>query len=866
MKPNTFFRRAIQLCLAVLACPVMGQVAKKDLTRADYDLWSRLYARTLSENGQWALYSLSYDSGPDTLFVKCTKGKRVYDFPKGREGNFFGEEKFACLQNENQLCLVDLKSGKKQEIPKIVKYQITKQHLVIAEADTGSNGKKLTLYRENGEPFFSIQDVTAWSYNGKSDAIVYHAGTVGNRVLVLQPLANPANTIKVAGAERDSVSDFSWQDNGQSVAFFKQFKGNIKLGLLSLGTGRYQEVRVEEIPIVRTRHSTASTFSIPLSISPDGERVFFGIQNTIGEENDEQVELWNAADKVTYPEKKALAGNDGINKMGFWEPEKNHCGMISDNGLPRCSLSPDGKHALLWDPFIYQPQQKMFPDTDYHVLDIASGNRKLLLEKQVGVDSWTAFSPTGKFVIYFRDKCWWVYNPGNGETVNLTKNLSVRFDEEDYDWPDEASPYGCPGWTKDDGAVLVYDRYDVWKISPGGTAIRLTSGRETNTVFRIARENEIRKGSFNRQGKGSGVFDLSKGLWLETINEKGTGFYYWDQVKGCLPVASSRNSLTSLVTVPNSDKILYVEQNYNLPPRLMFQKGRSAATTIYQSNPQHFNYKWGHPEMIHYQNSKGEKLQGILYYPAGYDAMKKYPVIVHIYQKLSWAIRDYENPTVRLQSGFNKTNFVTEGYFVFEPDIKYELRKPGLSAVDCVTAGVNAIYTVSGVDRERIGLIGHSFGGYETNFILGKTDLFSAAVSSAGISDLTSHFLNFNLNSNRPNNFHFESGQFRMTKPLFEDREAYEANSPMNFIQNISTPLLSWTGKDDPQVSPVQSMQLHMALRRLGKRNIMLVYPNEHHTLMQKDDQEDLVKRVFEWFGHYLKGEPEADWMKANKI
>ncbi|TEB40569.1 hypothetical protein D0809_29945, partial [Flavobacterium circumlabens] len=99
--------------------------------------------------------------------------------------------------------------------------------------------------------------------------------------------------------------------------------------------------------------------------------------------------------------------------------------------------------------------------------------------------------------------------------------------------------------------------------------------------------------------------------------------------------------------------------------------------------------------------------------------------------------------------------------------------------------------------------------------IITRTNLFATAVVGAGISDLTTHFLCINENRARQNNYHFESGQFRMNGSLFELAENYAANSPLNFVKNVDTPLLLWTGRNDRQVLPSQSMEFHLALRRL---------------------------------------------------
>jgi dipeptidyl aminopeptidase/acylaminoacyl peptidase len=406
----------------------------------------------------------------------------------------------------------------------------------------------------------------------------------------------------------------------------------------------------------------------------------------------------------------------------------------------------------------------------------------------------------------------------------------------------------------------------LWQISIGGSATRLTAGRERNTVYRLATSEGIQRAYNNASEKGSGGFDLTKGLWLAARDKSRISFCRWMPTNKITVNLAGLNSLSSLCLSGNGASTLYVEQNFNVPPKLMFKGANSSEKLLLQSNPQHFKYKWGGAEIVSYRNSKGEILQGILYYPSGYDATKLYPTIVRIYEKQFWNWNEYINPTMLNQSGYNRTNFISQGYFVFEPDISYEMGNPGLSAVDCVTAAVKSILDVPGVDKQKIGLIGNSFGGYETNMIIGKTDLFAAAVSGAGICDLTSHFYCVNENSSRPNNYHLESGQFRMLTPIYEDRDRYAANSPINFVEHIHTPVLLWTGKDDPQVSPKQTMEFHMALRRLGKPNVMLAYPNERHSMFGMKSRVDLTLRVAQWFGYYLKGEPIAEWMKPDQF
>ena len=194
-----------------------------------------------------------------------------------------------------------------------------------------------------------------------------------------------------------------------------------------------------------------------------------------------------------------------------------------------------------------------------------------------------------------------------------------------------------------------------------------------------------------------------------------------------------------------------------------------------------------------------------------------------------------------------------------QPDIVYEYGNPGFSATDCVVAATLKAVEAASIDKKRLGLIGHSFGGYETNFIITQTDLFAAAVGSAGLTDFTSHYLS-EYEGGKPNIWRFENQQMRMKVSLFEDYKGYWNNSVISHVSNIRTPLFTYTGMKDNNVPANQSYELYHAMRRLHKEHIFLVYPNETHNLIQPEHQLDISKRLTEWFGYYLKGEARPDW------
>jgi len=310
---------------------------------------------------------------------------------------------------------------------------------------------------------------------------------------------------------------------------------------------------------------------------------------------------------------------------------------------------------------------------------------------------------------------------------------------------------------------------------------------------------------------------------------------------------------------------MYIAEKYDNPPKLMLRELKTEKTSlIFQSNPQHGKFHWGNAKMIRYSNSRGQQMKGILYYPANFDPDRLYPMIVHIYDKQSGHIHDYINPGFNNGNGFNISNYATKGYFVLLPDIIYQTGNPGLSAADCVIAATKKALSLAPVDPKKVGLIGHSFGGYETDFIITQTDIFATAVAGAAITDLVSSYLYVSWNYTKPNFWHYESGQLRMGTSLNGDYKAYVENSPVYHAAKVTTPLLSWAGENDKQVHTYQSIEFYLALRRLGKEHIMLLYPGQRHVLTDAAQQRHLTEHIEQWFDYYLRGGPKQSWMIKN--
>jgi len=284
------------------------------------------------------------------------------------------------------------------------------------------------------------------------------------------------------------------------------------------------------------------------------------------------------------------------------------------------------------------------------------------------------------------------------------------------------------------------------------------------------------------------------------------------------------------------------------------------AVQVTRTNPFQSEHAWGRAELIDFENEWGAPLQGALYYPAGWEPGRQYPMIVYVYETRAQDVRTYHVPSERDYYDFQA--WVQNGYFVFQPDIVYRERDPGLSAREAIEPGVRAVLERGEVDPARVGLIGHSWGGYQTTYVATVSDMFAAAVAGAPLTNLFSMYLSIYWNSGSTDARIFEISQGRMEVPFWRDEEAYRRNSPVFHIESMQTPLLMAQGTEDGAVDFNQGVEFYNAARRAGKDFVFLVYNGENHGFTREANQRDYHRRILEWFDHYLKGAPAADWIR----
>nr|WP_315199902.1 prolyl oligopeptidase family serine peptidase [uncultured Flavobacterium sp.] len=855
--------------LPLVTCPLLGQVVqKKQLTAADYHLWGELQFDKIAFNGKWASYRMGYESGADTLFVKNTESLKTYAFPSVGNSSFGGSMWFACQENQ-KLKLLNLKTGKLETIADVSQYVFSadaSKLVLLKKTNTGEN--TLLIRNSEGIVIDKFNGVHNFKISPTGENVAYWATTNNINQVGILSLGKKQEQSWILQNQEDKFYDFTWDESGKSLTFYSRLTATAPINGMyyyNLGNKAVFHLDPKTQPNFPSDANITNNSHYKLSISDDLQKVFFAIKSNHKQEQtkpDSDVELWNGNAKWIYPMQQKSGQFQDYPHLAVWFPMEYRFSSISTAELPKVILNGNQKYAILSNPQDYEPQFEYEGPRDYYIVNLATGEKNLLLQKYSNFDSDLLPSPDGNYIAYFKENNWWVYNIATKTHTNITLNLKEVLSGKVRTLHGDSS-FGNPGWSANDNEILIYDQYDIWAIKHDGTSFRrLTHGREKQIQLRIPETITGIGLKNNLDGWKSNRINVEKELVLRAEGNDGqSGYFKWKNGTGEKPMVFGSHYIDQFTHTGNGLNFIYREQNFDRSPKLMFQKGVTAPKLFFQSNPQHEKYNWGKSELIEYHNSKGTNLKGALFYPADYNPQKKYPMIVHVYEKKSNQLHRYVNPSQFTEDGKNCAVFTTQGYFVLYPDIQLEIGNPGIAAADCTISATKEIIERGLVNPEKIGLIGHSFGGYETAFIVTQTDLFATAVAGSGITDLNSMYLTVGWDTGKPDMWRFQKELWQMAKSPFKDPQAYNRNSPVASADKITTPLLLWTGKQDQQVDWHQSVEFYLALRRLNKKQIFLLYPNEKHSILNQSNQKDLFDKVQQWFSYYLKDELPATWI-----
>jgi len=576
-------------------------------------------------------------------------------------------------------------------------------------------------------------------------------------------------------------------------------------------------------------------------------------------EDDLTVEIWHADDVDIVPTQKVRAGSERRStELALWHLDADRVVKLEDELTESVTLIEGRDHAVGTDQTPWDRDRMFGPAyRDVYLVDVTTGDKEKVLERK---EFFFGASVGGDYLFWFEDDHYWTMEVESGEVVNITEGLDGVFvDLDDDHTVEQKPPFRFAGWLEDDEAVLLYDKHDVWRVAPDGSGgERVTDGAAENVRHRWVRIDPTLPFIFGPQ-----PIDPDAEQWFTLYDDwrEMWGYGRADELGDEVEVLAFEEArITGLDRAEDADVFMWSVGSFEDSPDIFVGNRDLEGTQITRTNPFQDDYAWGTSQLVSYVNEWGDTLQGSLYYPAGYEPGRSYPMITYIYEIVSNAVRSYQTPSEEVY--YNLQDWVQDGYFVFQPDIVYQDRDPGVSAVVNIEPAVQAVLDLGiGVDPDGLGLIGHSWGGYQTTFFVTQSDLFSAAVAGAPLTNMFSMYLSVYWNTGGTDARIFEISQGRLEVPFWEDEEAYRRNSPVFHIENMSTPLLMAQGTEDGAVDFNQGVEFFNAARRADKDFVFIVYNDENHGFSKEPNRRDYHRRINEWFGHYLKGEPAPDWI-----
>lgn len=906
MRPSPLRSLAMIFILLFISTSLAAQ--HKDLKPEDYAQWQSIAQSELSPDGDWFSYNISLVEGDGWLVIKQIGSDNKHIFENSFAHQFSDNNRWIAFR----IGLPEKEARQKRESQKTLKYQLGLMDLHSAEVDTFNNisayqfshdGRYLVMHKyrpdessirgsdiilrdlESGtNQLFGNVAENEFNKDGTLLALLIDSHEkLGNGVHLIH-LENMST--RVLESDEAEYRSLTWNDDGSSLAFLKVSPDDAyqedshKIYAFSQLDSEPEKKVFNPMARDDFPGDTRIVNYRTLQWSEDGERLFFGIKEWTRDESEEtgsdeedengeeememedeeeedpdnhlsptNVEIWHWRDDQIQPRQRVMSHSHlEANFLSVWHLEDDRFVQLINDYNHTFLLLHKQKYVLLYDPEPYQPRFRENWN-DVYIIDVTDGERHKVLERHENVRS----SPGGEYLLYFLDDHWWSYHIPEDLHINLTESMESRFNNYTFiSGRENDQPFGAGQWAEGDEWVIIYDEFDIYKASPDGSGVeRITQGAEDQIRYRQL-----------RMDLEEPALDPYEPFYATMFGDrtKERGYARIDRRNRTETLIYEPAVINRLTKAENADAYIYMSQTAVDSPNFFYTDGSFTETTrITDTNPQQEEYFWADDELISFTNDRGEELEGRLIYPANYQKGETYPMMVYIYERRSQTMHNYSMPS--RTSPYNQRRFSSEGYFVFEPDITYELRRPGMSAVESVVPAVNTVLETGMIDETKIGLTGHSWGGYQTNFIITQTNMFASAVAGAPLTNMISMYNSVYWNSGIPDATIFEISQGRFPDPYWQDWDNFVENSPIFNIENTETPLLLKFGTDDGAVDFNQGVELYSTMRRMEKPFVMLVYEGENHSLGRRENQIDYANRAFEWHDHFILGKEPADWI-----
>jgi dipeptidyl aminopeptidase/acylaminoacyl peptidase len=897
---------------------IFAQSNKETLDHSTYDIWNTIQNVRITNDGNWVAYQLQPGEGDPTLKLVDKNGDERGSYERSNKAAFSWDSEYLIwritapldtlkAQRRRQvekedlpkdtLAILSIPNQTIEKIPNVKAYQLPEEwsgHLAylleqenIPVDTTISDSLRVTPKPNDEENGFTLvlrnlltsrQDtfryVVDYQFSKYNQQLVFQSSGDSTILPGIYHFDCKRSKLNPLFRKDGKYSRLIIDEQGQKVAFMADLD-------TSEHTIRYYDIYFWEqsqdsaLMVLDTTQSFVPRDWLinekdTLYFSENGEKLFFSVapeptlpDTTLLEEEIVNVEVWTYKDPRLYTQQKIEVEKDS--KKGFlcwFDTENDRFVQLANEEMPEIITADEGNSdtaiGMVNEQYLKFISWEGSPlRNDFYTVDMQSGNSEKILTNMRSYQY--GLSPKGKYFYWIdtRDSCWYAYSIERKEAYNLTTEIPVSFTSEIHDAPTPPYPYGLAGWTEKDEYILIYDRYDIWKLDPTmkEPPINLTKGRSEKKVYRYLKMDPRDR-----------WINSKKPLLLHTYDEISRD-------EGYANLRLNRNSLPEQVIEGSyhfsrprkalyDQNLVYTKESFQVFPDLLLSDITfESSQKISNANPQQDEYQWGTAEIVNWTSLDGEALEGMLFKPEDFNPDKQYPMIVNFYEKSSKGLHRHRHPKTE-RSTINYSLYVSNGYIVFNPDVHYRIGYPGESCYNSVIPGVTKLIEEGFVDKDHIGVQGHSWGGYQIAYLVTKTDMFAAAEAGAPVPNMISAYGGIRWWTGLSRMFQYEHTQSRIGGTLWEYPIRFIENSPIFFVDKINTPLLIMHNDADGHVPWYQGIELFVALRRLGKPSWMLNYPGEPHWPLKRQNQLDFNIRLKQFFDHYLKNAQEPAWIK----
>lgn len=915
------------LCLLGLSASTSYAQQKPPLDHSVFDAWKSISNNNISSSGKYIFYTITAQEGDAVTELKNNKNQLLLTVPRGVNSKLTDNEQFfinVIKPYYKDIREARIKKKKPEEMPKdslsifnIIKNEQTKlgaiksyktayyannyiayvQELEVPEKTNAANIESKEGDTKKAKPKkesvlilqqLATGDTTQfWKadnyyFEPSEKFLVFNKKTddkdkSGVDGLYLYQLAS--KSLKKISTGKGIYKNITFSDKGDQLAFLadkspaKTLVKDFKLYHYTFDQDTATVIVDKAINTMPKNWYVSGDGTI--NFNSKGDRLFFGLapipavkDTTLVDFEHAKVDIWHWKDEYLMTQQLANVRRD-MSKSYEAVYNLTHKNLVSliDDSFSRVFFTDQANEdwALATASTLDQKiasQWQAYQAQDVYLVNINTGEKTLIKNNWTGQ---TFLSPdAGYIVLYDAEKAnWYSYHIASKEEHLLNANVTVSFQNEEHDMPSLPNSYGIAGWSSDNKGIYINDRYDIWYFSLDGKQARNITeayGRKNATTLRLLNLPE------KDPRKRTTLLDAKQIQFLTSYNEKTkeNGFFSLQLHKkgGLKEIIQDKYTFKRLQTSDDRKYLLYSKENFENSADLYLSSNFKNESKLTDINPQQKNYNWGTAELVKWTTPSGDQAEGILYKPENFDPNKKYPIIAYFYEKLTQGLYSYHEPAPtpsRLMIPF----FVSNEYLVFAPDIKYRTGAPGKAAEEYINSGMRYLAQNAWVDETKMGIQGQSWGGYQVAHLITRTDMYAAAWTGAPVVNMTSAYGGIRWTTGMSRQFQYEKTQSRLGATLWENKDLYIENSPLFFLDRVKTPVAIMHNDQDGAVPWYQGIEMFTALRRLQKPAWLLNYNGDDHNLVQRQNRKDIQKRQQQFFDHFLKGKPAAEWIKS---